>query len=148
MCICPSYIVAKGGRAAVISSDMNDVLLLLGVAIFADKRVLASEVEVFTKSVSRLKLAELDFSIVSEAKALSWFELNRDLIQSKFKLPRADFETWFLPILSRIRQHSDIEALKYLLQLIFEADAEVHVSEIALMKLVEREWDITQGTNG
>lgn len=130
----------------MLNEDVEDILFLLGVAIFADKRVYASEIEIFTRSVSQLKLSDLDFSVVSEARALSWFTLNRELIETKFKLPRDDFERWFVPILGRIRQHADIEALKYLMQLIFEADNEVHISEVALMKLIEREWGLAFGS--
>jgi len=126
----------------MISSDMNDIFLLLAVGIYADKKLYASEVEIFVKSVSRIKLSTVDNAKVSEAKALAWFEMNRADVKSKFDLPRSDFDEWFIPILKRIRKHAELDALKHMLQMIFLADNEVHVSEIALMTLVEREWGI------
>ena len=128
-----------------IPRDMEDILTLLSIAIFADKRVFLSEIQIFTRSVSSLKLSHLDFSTVTEARALNWFELNRDNLEQKFSLPTGQFEAWLCPILARIRNHADIGALKYLMQLIFEADGEVHISEKALLALLEREWSLTHG---
>lgn len=123
-------------------SEQNDILMLLTVGVFADKRIHSSEVMVFMKSVSRMKLSKHDIPHISEAQALAWFEMNKDHVRHIFTVPTAEFEAWLIPILERLAAHVDKEALTHLLNMIFLADHEIHISEIALMTLIKRVWNL------
>ena len=124
----------------MLDTKMNDILTVLAVGVFADKKIHSSEVLVFIRSVSTVQVSTLDLSLMSEAKALSWFELNKRLIKEKFEGPRDAFEAWFTPIVTRVGEHADKDAFLALLDKIFLADDEVHVSEAAMMVLVKRVW--------
>lgn len=123
-------------------TDLNDILLLLTVGIYADKRVHSNEITVFTKSLSRLELSKNDVPKISEAKALAWFENNKDNVRHIFNAPRAEFNRWFIPILERVGQHANKSVLLRLLTDIFLADDEMHVSETALDVLIRRVWKL------
>lgn len=123
-------------------SEMNDILMVLTVGIYADKKIHSSEIDVFIKSVSRIDLSRKDVPKLSEAKALAWFEMNKDHVRHIFTGPRSEFNAWFEPILERVGQHVDKQAFLHLLNMIFLADREVHNSEIALMALIKRVWNI------
>lgn len=125
-------------------TDLNDILLILTVGIYADKKIHSSEIEVFIKSVSRLNLSKRDIPTISEAKALAWFEMNKDNVRHIFNAPRSEFEKWFVPILERVGSHADKEALLHILNMIFLADREVHISETALMVLIKRVWGLDE----
>lgn len=116
--------------------------MILTVAVYADKRVHASEIEVFIQSVSKVNLSKRDIPKISEAKALAWFEMNKDHVRHIFDGPRSEFDAWFNPILKRVGEHADKEALLHLLNMIFLADREMHVSETALMVLIKRVWNL------
>ena len=125
-----------------MQSDLHDILMLLAVGVFADKRIHSSEIEVFIKSVSRLELSNRDLPKISEAKALSWYEMHKDEVRRRFAGPRAEFDEWFIPILNRVGTHADKIVLIDLLDMIFLADNEVHNSEKALMVLIKRVWNL------
>ena len=121
-------------------SEMNDILMVLAVGIYADKKIHSSEIKVFIKSVSRVNLSKRKLPKISEARALAWFENNKDNVRHIFAGPRSEFDKWFVPILERVGVHAEKAALIHLLNMIFLADNEVHVSETALMALVKRVW--------
>jgi len=123
-------------------TELNDILMVLTVGVYADKRVHSSEIEVFIKSVSRLNLSNREIPKISEAKALAWFEMNKDEVRQIFNGPRSEFDSWFIPILKRVGTHGDKDALLHLLNMIFLADREVHISETALMVLIKRVWNL------
>ncbi|MEP3654059.1 MAG: hypothetical protein ABJO36_04100 [Litorimonas sp.] len=126
-------------------TEMNDILMVLTVGIYADKRIHSSEIEVFIKSVARMNLSKHKLPKISEAKALAWFEMNKDHVRHIFSGPRSEFDKWFIPILKRVGQHGDKIALLNLLNMIFLADNEMHVSEIALNNLIKRVWNLDDG---
>lgn len=126
----------------MIQSEMNDILMVLAVGVFADKKVLSSEIQVFIRSVSRVQLSKRDIPMISEAKALTWFEMNKDEVRQKFAGPRSEFDAWFVPILERVGEHANKEACLHLLNMIFLADREIHNSETALMALIKRVWNL------
>jgi len=128
----------------MIAKEMEDILTVLAVGIFADKKVFASEIQVFTRSVSRVGLTTLDIPMLSGAQALMWYETNKDHIRGKFNGPRAEFDAWLIPILERVSDHADTEYLVKLIEQISLADQELHISEKALMVLVERIWDLSK----
>lgn len=126
-------------------TEMNDILMVLTVGIYADKKIHASEIEVFIKSVSRMNLSKHRLPTISEAKALAWFEMNKDHVRHIFSGPRSEFDRWFIPILERVGLHGDKLALLQLLRMIFLADNEMHVSELALTNLIKRVWGLDDG---
>jgi len=127
----------------MLHTEMHDIMTVLAVGIFADKKIHSSEIKVFIKSVSSIKLSNHDLPTISEAKALTWFEMNKDLVRAKFEGPRSEFDKWLIPILKRVGENADKDAFRRLLNEIFMADNEVHNSEAALMVLIERVWGLT-----
>ena len=63
-------------------------------------------------------------------------------MRQMFAGARSEFDGWFIPILKRVGEHADKDALLHLLNMIFLADREMHNSEIALMTLIKREWNV------
>ena len=125
----------------MIEPEFEDILTVLAVGIFADKKIISTEMQVFIRSVSSVQLSTLDLNRVSGARALSWFEMNKDFIREKFDGPRPEFDAWLIPILERISQHVDKDEFKKLLNEIFLADDELHISESAMTVLVNMVWD-------
>lgn len=126
----------------MLKLEMHDTLMVLAVGVFADKKIHSSEIQVFMRSVSRVQLSKQGKSMLSEAKALSWFEMHKDEVRQMFAGPRSEFDAWFVPILKRVGKHADTDALLHLLNMIFLADHEMHNSEIALRALIKREWKL------
>ena len=126
----------------MLQSEMEDILTVLAVGIFADKKIHSSEIRVFIQSVSRLKLSNREMPTLSEAKALTWFEMNRDAVRAKFSGPRSEFDAWIVANLKRVGEHADRDVMLHLLTKIFWADNEVHNSEAAFMALIQRVWDL------
>ena len=64
----------------MISKELDDLLSLFAAVIIADKRVFAQEIDVLLKATSTLKIA-LDIQPnLSEARILSWYEMNNGLV--------------------------------------------------------------------
>ena len=134
--------ISHSKGSLMLQPEIQDILTVLTIGIFADGKIHSNEVKVFIKSVSRLKLSNYDLPKISEAKALSWFELNKEDMNQKLSDPRSEFDAWFLPILERVGQHADKDALLHLLTMIFLADNELHNSETALIALIRRMWNL------
>ena len=126
----------------ILEPDIQDILTILAVGVFADKRVFSSEIQVFTESAMHAALPNREMSAPSGAKALLWFEKNKDEIRAKFDGPRSDFDAWLIPILERLAGNVDQEGLLRFLEKISLADEELHVSEEALIVLVKRVWGL------
>ena len=122
--------------------DLNeDLLTLLALAVFADKRVFASEIEAFVTAATKLLNIEAASSDVFEQAAFNWFEQNRGFIQTK--LTSQGFEQWFLGLLDGLQGiENKAEILGYLRE-ISEADQDVHVSEKALVVLAAKRWSVS-----
>ena len=125
-------------------SELDDILMVLLIGVYADKKIVSSEIKVFIRSVSRLNLSDRDLPKISEAKALAWFEMNKNHVREMFNSPRSKFERWFLPILKRVEKHGNKTTLFQILDMIFKADNEVHISEKALAVLIKRVWGINK----
>lgn len=121
---------------------MQDILTVLAIGVYADKRIFASEIQAFTRSVSGVELSRRENSKVSGAQALMWFELQKDDIRAKFDGPRPEFDAWIIPILQRVAEHGNIDELIGLLDTISVADDEFHISEKAFIVLVKKVWGI------
>lgn len=122
------------------STEQNNILSLIAATIFADKRVYASEVEVFCKATANLKVLQQTTSKLSEAKILIWYEMNKDDIRQKITTPY--FKDWFYDLLDQLSDVQDKKSILNIMQKISLADGDVHVSERALMALAKRYWGI------
>ncbi len=131
-------------RESGIKEIMQDIMTVLAVGIFADKKIHSSEIKVFIESVSRVKLSNHALPMISEAKALTWYEMNKDIVRDKFAGPRSEFDGWFVPILTQVGKHADKDAFMKLLDKIFIADNELHISETALSVLIRRVWGLAE----
>ena len=121
-------------------NPLNSVLNLIAAAIMADKRVFASEVEVFVKEASQLEIVQRLDPVMSEAKLLEWYELYKDAIEANLKTPY--FKDWYYSLLKQISALPDKEQMLEVMRKISAADDEIHVSERALVRLAERYWDM------
>jgi len=95
-----------------MSNPLDSVLNLIAATILADKRVYASEVDVFIKQSSRLKLIRRLDPKISEAKLLSWYELNKDSINDRLSTPY--FKDWFYATLDQIAELPDKQSVRIL----------------------------------
>lgn len=112
---------------------IEDILTVLAATVLADKRIFAEEIEAFVES-SKSICRELEMDPpLSEAKLLSWFEINRDKI--KQKLRHNNFESWFEALLKRLNENSILSDLLEHMDFIAKSDGELHVSEKALQVL-------------
>ena len=124
----------------MISDDLHDVLNLLASMIFADKRVFAKEIETFLKMAETIRQLSPRHEDISEAKLLSWFDSNADIIREKLKMP--GFESWFYGCLDRLDGLYNKQALIDIMTQIARSDEEFHVSEKALLILTANHWNL------
>ena len=124
----------------MIDTELEDILTVLAIGVYADKRIFASEIQAFTRSVSGVELSKRENSKVSGAQALMWFEMHKDEIRAKFDGPRPEFDAWIVPILERVSEHGNIDELIRLLDTISVADDEFHISEKAFIVLAKKAW--------
>lgn len=124
----------------MISNELDDLLSLFAAAIIADKRVFAQEVDVFLKATSTLKIA-LDIQPnLSEARILSWYEMNKDAIREEIAGPY--FRSWLYDRLDRLAHIKGKQGILDILNKISLADGELHSSESALMSLTAHRWEL------
>lgn len=126
----------------MLDTELEDILTVLAVGVYADKRIFASEIQAFTRSVSGVALSRRENSTVTGAQALLWFEMNKDEIRDKFDGPRPEFDAWIIPILERVSEHGNIDELIGILDIISVADDEFHISEKAFIVLVQKIWGL------
>jgi len=126
----------------MLDTELEDILTVLAVGVYADKRIFASEIQAFTRSVSSVALSRRENSTVTGAQALLWFEMNKDEIRDKFEGPRPEFDAWIIPILERVSEHGNIDELIGILDIISVADDEFHISEKAFIVLVQKIWGL------
>jgi len=113
-----------------------DILTLLATAVLADKILIEKEIDVFVTS-SKTICSDIDVKPApSEARLINWFEMNKDMIQSK--LNQADFETWFINLTRRLRKLPNISKLLAEIETIAKSDDEFHISEKAYLVLVDK----------
>jgi len=122
----------------MFTSDKHNLLSLFAAMIAADKHVYAVEIDVFTVSVVQFFKTTDILPVPSQAQLLMWFELNRDDIRAK--LTEDNFQTWFEALIGEVAQIYSIKSVLGVMQEIAEADGEVHISEKALLVLVNRYW--------
>lgn len=124
----------------MFTEQEDDLLTLLAVTIFADKRVFAREIEAFLHSSKTLNLGAGRSKKVNQDTLLLWFEANRQELKAIHT--RDDFADWFADLTRRLAAYPDKEKLLGIMNDIARSDGEVHVSETALMVLCARNWNI------
>lgn len=122
----------------MFNNEVNGVLTLIALSIFADKRVLASEITSFIKSAGVINKKVKSETPITEAKLLAWFENNRIFLRDKTLLGPVGFEHWFKTILTDVSDFEDKSFIMDMIEKIAQADGEVHISEKALLALVDR----------
>lgn len=121
----------------MFNRQVEALLTIAALSIFADKRVLSSEISTFIKSAQDIN-ERVDSAIpITEAKLLMWFEINRMRLNDKVRLRPIGFKRWFDTVMSDLTDYADQAFITDLIERISLADGELHVSEKALTVLVE-----------
>ena len=124
----------------MILKELDDLLSLFAAVIIADKRVFAQEIDVFLKATSTLKTA-LDIQPnLSEARILSWYEMNKDAVREEVTGPY--FRSWLYDRLDRLAHIKSKQDILDIMNKISLADGELHSSESSLMSLTARRWKL------
>ena len=124
----------------MISEELDDLLSLLAMMIFADKKVVRSEVETFMSAANHLQVLRDIDPRISEPRLLAWFNTNK---ASLIKILNSNgFEAWLKSVLDSVSSLKDKTAILNVMNQISLADGEVHVSEKALMVFSARYWGI------
>lgn len=125
---------------SVITREIDDILTLLALSIFADKRVFAAEIDAFMGEAKKLQnILNFDPKL-TEAGLLSWFECHREDLRRQIESP--EFSTWIVPLLKRL------EPLRYktrILDIMYEisiSDGELHQSESGLIYFTAKHWNV------
>jgi hypothetical protein len=121
-----------------MKSELKDILSLIAATVFADKRILTSEIDVFITSTLKLDIVKQLEPNISEAKLKAWFKRNKDDINQRLATPY--YKDWLYEILDRLKDVPNKEPILKVMEQISIADQEVHVSERTLIALSERYW--------
>lgn len=124
----------------MFNREVEAVLSVIALSIFADKRVLSTEITAFVKSADIIKAHVRSNLPLSEAKLLLWLEMNREQIKAKMQLGPAEFEAWFDSIFEAFAKLPDKTFISEIVETIAQADGELHVSEKALSVMLERKF--------
>ena len=110
--------------------NINSILKLLALAVFADKRVFADEIDTFINSAKNLEAFETSETDISPAKLLTWFESHRGELKDRLE-NLSTFEIWVNDILDNLSDHPEKHAILNRMIKIAKADRELHISEKA-----------------
>lgn len=125
----------------MFNRKVDAVLTVIALSIFADKRVLSTEITAFVKSAGLIQ-SKVDSAIpVTEAKLLMWFEMNRMHIRDKMSLGPVGFRHWFENLLAEFSTLSDTTFVTDIVDRISHADGELHISEKALAVMLAAKFD-------
>lgn len=124
----------------MLSKDMDDLLSILALMIFADKRVHDNEVRAFVRLADKLQVARDIDPRLSEASLVNWYQENAANLRAVIE--ESNFESWFYSRLDRLKSLPNKLSVLSVLCDIASSDGEVHVSEKALIKLTAQRWDI------
>ena len=144
---CRSYSVQLGSRkhtsllevwARLMETDLHNILVLLGITVVADKRILSEEIEVFLRTSQDVQKQMRLTNPLPESRTLLWFEEHRaDL--SEF-VQAQQFEQKFQGLLESLKHLADKDIILSAIEKIAKADGEFHVSEQALLALITSYW--------
>jgi len=125
----------------MFNRQIEAVLKVIALSIFADKRVLSEEITTFVESATLLE-SKLNSAIkITETKLLMWFEINRAELQDKMSLRSAEFKQWFETLLSDFPVMSDKNFITDIIANIANSDQEFHISEKALNVMLDRVFE-------
>jgi len=127
----------------MFNRQIEAVLKLIALSIFADKRVLSEEITAFVESADLIQANVQSDITITETKLLLWFELNRAEIQNKMTLDSYEFQHWFEGLLSELPFLSDKRFIRDIIEKISNADGEFHISEKALDVILDRVFEIS-----
>lgn len=121
-----------------VSADSECVLELLALTMFADKQVLASEIQTFVAIVLRFQDENILTSQMSETEVIHWYEIHKGDLSKVVQ--HGIFETWIEERIHKLRDFPDKHLLLRGIDEIALADGEKHVSEKALEVLTAKKW--------
>ncbi len=120
------------------TTDMQSVLELLAMTMFADKQVLAVEIQAFVDIILRFQYENVLKTDLSEADIIAWYEDHKaNLVQI---VQHGAFEPWIENKIETLKDFPDKHLLLRAMNEIASADGEVHVSEKALEVLTAKKW--------
>lgn len=125
----------------MFNRQVEAVLTLIALSIFADKRVFSSEITAFVRSAEKINDHLASDIAISEAKLLNWFENNRARLSEKITSNSTDFKEWFEETLVELSKFSNRDLVLDVVNKIAMADGELHISEKALQVLIETKLD-------
>lgn len=124
----------------MFTKQVDAALTLIALSIFADKRILSTEISAFIESADVIQ-ANLNSDIpITEAKLLVWFEMNRGNIKEKMEISGKRFRTWLDQLLDEVDTLPDKRFIVELIESIARSDGEYHVSEVALAVIIDRKF--------
>ena len=120
-------------------TEQNEYLLgLMAMTVFADKQVLSEEIKAFVRVGIYLKEAWLLPEEMDEPSLIKWYEANKIRLRSKLAGDR--FAPWLNSCLSSLDPIPNKTPILVAMTDIAKADEDLHVSEIALVRLAARHW--------
>lgn len=123
------------------TARIQNILKLLALTVFIDKRVYANEIDAFMKSTENLDaLTQLD-NALTPAKLLEWFEANQHDLKTQLS-ETSEFKSLLRPILDDLADHKEKHAILNRMIKISKADDEFHKSEENLISLTAKHWDV------
>lgn len=120
--------------------ENENILKLLAMTAFADKRLLSVEITAFVNVVIDLQNTGIMSSDYTEAQLFIWFETHK--IEIKSELSQRGFEPWLYSCLDNLSEFENKKALFEAMFKVAYSDDEEHISETALAVLVAKYWDI------
>jgi len=125
---------------SVFTQDIEDILTLLALTVFADKRLFAQEIEAFMGLAADMEDFNHGEKPLSQPRMLVWFENNKAELMLRLDVP--GFEDWFYALLDRLAHLHGKPAILKAMAKLAASDDDVHVSERALLKLTAERWGI------
>ena len=124
----------------MFTKDIEDIMTLLILTVFADKKLYSEEIETFTSLAKEMEVFNCAEKRLSEAKMLIWFENNKfDLM---IRLETSGFDIWFYDLLDRLAHVKDKPLILECMARLAVADDDVHISERALIVLTADHWNL------
>ena len=126
----------------MFNREIDAVLKVIALSIFADKRVLSSEITAFVESAELIQENVNSDIVITEAKLLLWFELNRADLREKISLKVTEFEKWFVSLLEDLPVLPNKRFMTEAVERISNSDGEFHISEKALEVILNRVFNL------
>jgi len=117
------------------NAQTQSLLEVLAMAIFADKRILASEITSFVKAVKYLQAQKVIKDQLTETRIILWYETHKERLQEI--LTTHEFENWLHTLSVSLEHIQDPRPIFNAVKLISEADGEYHISEKAYAVLIQ-----------